>query len=188
MGVDWQQVYMQKYPPPLIPPRGEVNAADALDIGSFDEEDTKGYKVLSILLSRLRPKLLPFFLLFHIRLQVWSIYHFVKYSFCFYLSFVCCSNLNVYTFNMCGYLFFNSWRKRIKNCIKTSHWSFRSAGNPKCLKRYSTRLTRKQTKLNQRRSPSIGNTTLTRKVQHCFCFLYISQVCCCKTLWTLDRC
>jgi beta-adrenergic-receptor kinase len=36
---------MQKYPPPLIPPRGEVNAADAFDIGSFDEEDTKGYKV-----------------------------------------------------------------------------------------------------------------------------------------------
>lgn len=44
-GIDWQQVYMQKYPPPLIPPRGEVNAADAFDIGSFDEEDTKGYKV-----------------------------------------------------------------------------------------------------------------------------------------------
>ncbi len=36
------QVYQQKYPPPLIPPRGEVNAADAFDIGSFDEEDTKG--------------------------------------------------------------------------------------------------------------------------------------------------
>lgn len=46
LGVDWQQVYMQKYPPPLVPPRGEVNAADAFDIGSFDEEDTKGYKVL----------------------------------------------------------------------------------------------------------------------------------------------
>lgn len=44
-GVDWQQVYMQKYPPPLIPPRGEVNAADAFDIGSFDEEDTKGIKL-----------------------------------------------------------------------------------------------------------------------------------------------
>lgn len=36
-GIDWQQVYLQKYPPPLIPPRGEVNAADAFDIGSFDE-------------------------------------------------------------------------------------------------------------------------------------------------------
>lgn len=35
-----------QYPPPLIPPRGEVNAADAFDIGSFDEEDTKGIKVL----------------------------------------------------------------------------------------------------------------------------------------------
>lgn len=41
-GLDWQLVYLQKYPPPLIPPRGEVNAADAFDIGSFDEEDTKG--------------------------------------------------------------------------------------------------------------------------------------------------
>ena len=44
-GIDWQQVSLQKYPPPLIPPRGEVNAADAFDIGSFDEEDTKGIKV-----------------------------------------------------------------------------------------------------------------------------------------------
>ena len=43
-GVDWNQVYQQRYPPPLIPPRGEVNAADAFDIGSFDEEDTKGIK------------------------------------------------------------------------------------------------------------------------------------------------
>uniref|UniRef100_A0A452FL07 G protein-coupled receptor kinase n=1 Tax=Capra hircus TaxID=9925 RepID=A0A452FL07_CAPHI len=45
-GIDWQHVYLQKYPPPLIPPRGEVNAADAFDIGSFDEEDTKGIKLL----------------------------------------------------------------------------------------------------------------------------------------------
>ncbi|KAF5270709.1 hypothetical protein FQA39_LY01447 [Lamprigera yunnana] len=44
-GIDWQQVYHQKYTPPLIPPRGEVNAADAFDIGSFDEEDTKGIKL-----------------------------------------------------------------------------------------------------------------------------------------------
>ncbi|KAA0197345.1 Beta-adrenergic receptor kinase [Fasciolopsis buskii] len=50
-GVDWQQVYMQKYPPPLIPPRGEVNAADAFDIGSFDEEDTKGIKASRIFLT-----------------------------------------------------------------------------------------------------------------------------------------
>uniref|UniRef100_A0A8C6MSE5 G protein-coupled receptor kinase n=1 Tax=Mus spicilegus TaxID=10103 RepID=A0A8C6MSE5_MUSSI len=45
-GIDWQHVYLRKYPPPLIPPRGEVNAADAFDIGSFDEEDTKGIKLL----------------------------------------------------------------------------------------------------------------------------------------------
>ncbi|XP_018788744.1 PREDICTED: G protein-coupled receptor kinase 1 [Bactrocera latifrons] len=44
-GIDWHQVYVQKYTPPLIPPRGEVNAADAFDIGSFDEEDTKGIKL-----------------------------------------------------------------------------------------------------------------------------------------------
>jgi len=43
--LDWQQVYLQRYPPPLVPPRGEVNAADAFDIGSFDEEDTKGIKL-----------------------------------------------------------------------------------------------------------------------------------------------
>lgn len=47
-GLDWQQVYLQKYTPPLIPPRGEVNAADAFDIGSFDEEDTKGIKVNNV--------------------------------------------------------------------------------------------------------------------------------------------
>ncbi|KAL5970299.1 Beta-adrenergic receptor kinase 1 [Taenia solium] len=44
-GIDWQLVYHRKYPPPLIPPRGEVNAADAFDIGSFDEEDTKYIKL-----------------------------------------------------------------------------------------------------------------------------------------------
>ena len=44
-GLDWQQVFLQKYSPPLIPPRGEVNAADAFEIGSFDEEDTRGIKV-----------------------------------------------------------------------------------------------------------------------------------------------
>lgn len=43
--LDWQLVYLQKYSPPLVPPRGEVNAADAFDIGSFDEEDTKGIKL-----------------------------------------------------------------------------------------------------------------------------------------------
>ncbi|XP_013781792.2 G protein-coupled receptor kinase 1-like [Limulus polyphemus] len=44
-GIDWQLVYLQKYSPSLIPPRGEVNAADAFDIGSFDEEDTRGIKL-----------------------------------------------------------------------------------------------------------------------------------------------
>uniref|UniRef100_A0A452FK41 G protein-coupled receptor kinase n=1 Tax=Capra hircus TaxID=9925 RepID=A0A452FK41_CAPHI len=39
-------LWLFQYPPPLIPPRGEVNAADAFDIGSFDEEDTKGIKLL----------------------------------------------------------------------------------------------------------------------------------------------
>ena len=43
--VDWKQVYLLKYSPPLIPPRGEVNAADAFDIGNFDEDDTKGIKL-----------------------------------------------------------------------------------------------------------------------------------------------
>lgn len=42
------QPVLPQYPPPLIPPRGEVNAADAFDIGSFDEEDTKGIKVLGL--------------------------------------------------------------------------------------------------------------------------------------------
>ncbi|XP_071848958.1 G protein-coupled receptor kinase 3-like isoform X1 [Apostichopus japonicus] len=44
-GIDWNLVYYQKYTPPLQPPRGEVNAADAFDIGSFDEEDTRGIKL-----------------------------------------------------------------------------------------------------------------------------------------------
>jgi hypothetical protein len=43
--IDWKQVALQKLIPPLIPPRGEVNAADAFDIGNFDEDDTKGIKV-----------------------------------------------------------------------------------------------------------------------------------------------
>ncbi|KAE9553206.1 hypothetical protein FO519_003602 [Halicephalobus sp. NKZ332] len=32
-------------PPPLIPPRGEVNAADAFDIGNFDDDEVKGVKL-----------------------------------------------------------------------------------------------------------------------------------------------
>ncbi|CAF4362697.1 unnamed protein product, partial [Didymodactylos carnosus] len=43
--IDWKQVALQKLTPPLIPPRGEVNAADAFDIGNFDEDDTKGIKL-----------------------------------------------------------------------------------------------------------------------------------------------
>jgi beta-adrenergic-receptor kinase len=43
--IDWKQVNLLKYPPPLVPPRGEVNAADAFDIGNFDEDDTKGIKL-----------------------------------------------------------------------------------------------------------------------------------------------
>ena len=49
--VDWQQVYLGNYQPPLIPPRGEVNAADAFDIGNFDDDDTKGIKVATVWLS-----------------------------------------------------------------------------------------------------------------------------------------
>uniref|UniRef100_A0A1I8FIV8 Protein kinase domain-containing protein n=1 Tax=Macrostomum lignano TaxID=282301 RepID=A0A1I8FIV8_9PLAT len=40
-GIDWTQVVQRKYPTPLVPPRGEVNAHDAFDIGSFDDEETK---------------------------------------------------------------------------------------------------------------------------------------------------
>jgi beta-adrenergic-receptor kinase len=41
-GVDWQVVYLRRMPPPLIPPRGEVNAADAFDIGNFDDDEVGG--------------------------------------------------------------------------------------------------------------------------------------------------
>lgn len=44
-GVDWQTVYLRRMTPPLIPPRGEVNAADAFDIGNFDDDEVKGVKV-----------------------------------------------------------------------------------------------------------------------------------------------
>lgn len=44
-GVDWQVVYLRRMPPPLIPPRGEVNAADAFDIGNFDDDEIKGVKL-----------------------------------------------------------------------------------------------------------------------------------------------
>ncbi|KAK2574055.1 Beta-adrenergic receptor kinase 2 [Acropora cervicornis] len=45
-GVDWKLVELLKCDPPLKPPRGEVNAADAFDIGSFDEDDVKGIKMM----------------------------------------------------------------------------------------------------------------------------------------------
>jgi beta-adrenergic-receptor kinase len=41
-GVDWQVVYLRRMTPSLIPPRGEVNAADAFDIGNFDDDEVKG--------------------------------------------------------------------------------------------------------------------------------------------------
>ena len=43
--VDWQTVYLRRMTPPLIPPRGEVNAADAFDIGNFDDDEVKGVKL-----------------------------------------------------------------------------------------------------------------------------------------------
>uniref|UniRef100_A0A915CVK6 G protein-coupled receptor kinase n=1 Tax=Ditylenchus dipsaci TaxID=166011 RepID=A0A915CVK6_9BILA len=55
-GVDWQVVYLRRMPPPLIPPRGEVNAADAFDIGNFDDDeltdgDSDLYKNFNITIS-----------------------------------------------------------------------------------------------------------------------------------------
>jgi beta-adrenergic-receptor kinase len=44
-GVDWQVIYLRRMAPPLIPPRGEVNAADAFDIGNFDDDEVKGVKL-----------------------------------------------------------------------------------------------------------------------------------------------
>lgn len=44
-NIDWQTVYLRRMPPPLIPPRGEVNAADAFDIGNFDDDEVKGVKL-----------------------------------------------------------------------------------------------------------------------------------------------
>lgn len=44
--VDWQVIYLRRAIPPLIPPRGEVNAADAFDIGNFDDDEVKGVKLI----------------------------------------------------------------------------------------------------------------------------------------------
>uniref|UniRef100_A0A0N4ZNT5 G protein-coupled receptor kinase n=1 Tax=Parastrongyloides trichosuri TaxID=131310 RepID=A0A0N4ZNT5_PARTI len=43
--IDWQVVFLRRLTPPLIPPRGEVNAADAFDIGNFDDDEVKGVKL-----------------------------------------------------------------------------------------------------------------------------------------------
>lgn len=44
-NMDWEMAKRQRLQPPLIPPQGEVNAADAFEIGAFDEEDTQGIRV-----------------------------------------------------------------------------------------------------------------------------------------------
>ncbi|VDK72924.1 unnamed protein product [Onchocerca ochengi] len=44
-SIDWQTVYLRRMPPPIIPPRGEVNAADAFEIGNFDDDEVKGIKL-----------------------------------------------------------------------------------------------------------------------------------------------
>ena len=43
--LDWNAASRVKLSPPVIPPKGEVNAADAFDIGNFNEDDTKGIKL-----------------------------------------------------------------------------------------------------------------------------------------------
>jgi len=43
--LDWNAASNCKLEPPVIPPKGEVNAADAFDIGSFNEDDTRGIKL-----------------------------------------------------------------------------------------------------------------------------------------------
>jgi beta-adrenergic-receptor kinase len=43
--INWDDVMEKKLVPPLVPPRGEVNAADAFDIGSFDSDETRSVKL-----------------------------------------------------------------------------------------------------------------------------------------------
>jgi len=43
--LDWNAASKVKLSPPVVPPKGEVNAADAFDIGNFNEDDTKGIKL-----------------------------------------------------------------------------------------------------------------------------------------------
>ncbi|KAL3319353.1 G protein-coupled receptor kinase 1 [Cichlidogyrus casuarinus] len=45
--IDWKAVYAKRYAPPLIPPEGEVNAADAFEIGIFDDQDVQNIKLTS---------------------------------------------------------------------------------------------------------------------------------------------
>ena len=44
-ALDWNAASKVKLTPPVGPPKGEVNAADAFDIGNFNEDDTKGIKL-----------------------------------------------------------------------------------------------------------------------------------------------
>ncbi|VDN97637.1 unnamed protein product [Rodentolepis nana] len=44
-NIDWELAKRQRLDPPLIPPQGEVNAADAFEIGAFDEEDIQGIRL-----------------------------------------------------------------------------------------------------------------------------------------------
>nr|AFK83792.1 rhodopsin kinase [Mnemiopsis leidyi] len=44
-ALDWNAASKVKLTPPVVPPKGEVNAADAFDIGNFNEDDTKGIKL-----------------------------------------------------------------------------------------------------------------------------------------------
>ena len=43
--VNWEIMRNCGYPAPMIPPRGEVNAYDAFDIGNFDDDETKSIKL-----------------------------------------------------------------------------------------------------------------------------------------------
>ena len=45
LPINWLDAMNQRLKPPLVPPRGEVNAADTFDIGSFSDDDVKGVKV-----------------------------------------------------------------------------------------------------------------------------------------------
>ncbi|XP_062521391.1 beta-adrenergic receptor kinase 1-like isoform X2 [Corticium candelabrum] len=44
-GTNWDDVFALKYPPPFIPPRGEVNAIDVVHIGVFVNDEVKGIRL-----------------------------------------------------------------------------------------------------------------------------------------------